>query len=563
MKPSHSWLCCGLLALCGCTGPALRSQSPEEFNDAVDTKTRLVGDVARASGNTYLKVEGIALVTGLASTGEDPAPSPQRAALLHDMQAHGVKNPNQLLASPNTALVLTRAFVPPGALKGARIDLEVQVPARSETTSLRGGWLMDTRLTEMAVLGNQIHEGHAMAAGEGPVLIDPSADAKADRKLLVSGRVLGGGRVLKSRSLDLVILPDEKSFRLSSQVGDVINRRFHTFERGLQKKVANPQTDERIALAVHPRYKDNISRYLRVVRSIAIKETAAERTTRIKSLEQQLQDPITAASAALRLEAIGHDGIGSLVKALDASDAEVRFYSAEALAYLDQNEAAAPLAAAAREEPAFRAHALAALSAMDDVAAYDQLCSLLEVPSAETRYGAFRALWAMNSNDPIVRGEMLGDQFSYHLLNTPGLAMIHVTRTFRPEVVVFGHDQRFELPLVLEAGKAIMVNSIGDKVTVSKFVAGEPDQQRVVSTKVDEVIRAIVELGGTYPDVVQALQQAKTSHSLASRFEVDAVPDSARRYEREGTTDEGSKPSSRLEVASPLPELFFTKRGKQ
>ena len=41
------------------------------------------------------------------------------------------------------------------------------------------------------------------------------------------------------------------------------------------------------------------------------------------------------------------------------------------------------------------------------------------------------------------------------------------------------------------------------------------------------MIRAIVELGGTYPDVVQALQEAKASGTLASRFEIDALPRAA------------------------------------
>ena len=72
----------------------------------------------------------------------------------------------------------------------------------------------------------------------------------------------------------------------------------------------------------------------------------------------------------------------------------------------------------------------------------------------------------------------------------------------------------------------------GDKITVSKFVPGGEPQQRVVSTSVDEVIRAIVALGGTYPDVVQALQQAKTDGALLSRFEVDALPQPGRAYDR-------------------------------
>jgi hypothetical protein len=81
---------------------------------------------------------------------------------------------------------------------------------------------------------------------------------------------------------------------------------------------------------------------------------------------------------------------------------------------------------------------------------------------------------------------------------------------------------------------------------------------------VDEVIRAIVEVGGTYPDVVQALQQAKASNSLAGRLEIDALPEPGRRYDRdvqqasaetESSTEAGGK-EAEFEIATPLPDLF-------
>jgi hypothetical protein len=304
-----------------------------------------------------------------------------------------------------------------------------------------------------------------------------------------------------------------------------------------------------------------------VVRSIPLKETPAEQSLRIQLLERQLLDPITAATAALRLEAIGHEGIEALAKGIESGDGEVRFYAAEALAYLDDNRAAAPLARAAREEPAFRAYALAALSSMADMAAHDELANLLEVASSETRYGAFRALWAMNPNDPLVRGENLGGQFGYHVLGVSGAAMIHVTRSYRPEVVVFGPEQALATPFVLKAGKSILVNGTGaDKVTVSKFAPGRPDQKRVVTNKVDAIIRAIVELGGTYPDVVQALQEAKGNHSLAGRFEVDALPDGDREYRGRGEATAAAEPEGRerrIVVANPLPELFLSRKRKE
>ena len=42
----------------------------------------------------------------------------------------------------------------------------------------------------------------------------------------------------------------------------------------------------------------------------------------------------------------------------------------------------------------------------------------------------------------------------------------------------------------------------------------------------------IVAVGGTYPDVVQALQEAKAGGALEGRFEVDALPDATRAYDR-------------------------------
>jgi hypothetical protein len=207
---------------------------------------------------------------------------------------------------------------------------------------------MDCRLTEMEVLGNQIHDGHILASGEGAVLVDPSADGEKDKGLLVRGRILGGGTALKPRPLGLVIGTENKSIRLSSQIGAAINKRFHTFEHGAKKGMATPKTDEFIEINLHPRYKDNISRYMRVVRSVPIKESTTEQVARLKLLERQLIDHVTAATAALRLEALGHDGVKTLLQGIGEQDPEVRFYSAEALAYLDEKQAAAPLAAAAQ-----------------------------------------------------------------------------------------------------------------------------------------------------------------------------------------------------------------------
>src|SRR4051794_20709917 len=86
---------CALQSLAlGCMGPIFRPQSPDAaLKDVAEEpagSTQLVGSVAHPYGMSFVKIENVALVTGLSGTGEDPAPSPQRAALLAEMNRRGI-----------------------------------------------------------------------------------------------------------------------------------------------------------------------------------------------------------------------------------------------------------------------------------------------------------------------------------------------------------------------------------------------------------------------------------------------------------------------------------------
>lgn len=540
-----------VIVICsGCMGPILRQQSPDaEITEVSLQESQLVGGVAHPHGMGYLKVEAIGLVTGLNNTGGDPPLSGQRAGLLAEMNRMEVEDPNAVLASPQTAMVMIRGLLHPGIQVGDKFDLEVATMARSETTSLRGGWLMETNLTETAVLGGQVRKGHPMGLGEGAILVDPSSDDEGAEGHTTRGRILGGGIAKKSRGLGLIIDHQHQSIRLSRSLGKAINLRFHSYEAGRREGVATPKTDEFVEIKLHPRYKDNVSRYMRVVRSIPIRETPSQRQQRIGQLGEQLLDPVTTTTAALRLEALGDDAaIEKLKSGLQSEDAEVRFRAAEALAYLDVTEAVETLANVARDEIAFRAAAFLALSAMDDPVAYEHLSKLLGVKSAETRYGAFRSLWHMAPSDPLIRDEAISEKFAYHVLDVAGPAMVHVTRSHRPEVVLFGRNHALQTPLVLDAGPRILVKGLqGSEVVVSRFGVNEPTQQRTVTADVDAVIRAVVDLGGDYPDVVQMLQEADATGALTGRFKVNALPEAGREHSRESESSEATAKKSDTE----------------
>jgi flagellar basal body P-ring protein FlgI len=535
----------------------MRSQSPEseDLDHLAEEKEDLleyVGDLTIPTGMKFVKIEGPGLVNGLRHTGSDPSPSPLRVSLVGEIQSHSVPNAEQLLASDENSLVVVRMYLPPAVQKGDRLDVEVVVPPKSDTTSLRGGFLFPTRLREMQMQQGAMRSGHVSGLAGGTVVVDALFYGDGDEVDEKRGRILGGGQSQITRWLGLALPPGEASITQSARIGTVINARFHISDRNGKCGVATPKRDNYVELALPPRYKNNISRYMRVVRNIVLRESPGERVLRIEALERQLLEPTTAAAAAIRLEAIGDEAAHVLLKGLESPDREVRFYAAEALAYLDRAEAAPVLAETALNVFAFRWHALTALAAMDHVQAYEALNELLHVPSSETRYGAFRALRTRNAADPLVRGEWLGEEFAFHLISTNGPPMVHISKAHRPEIVVFGPQQPVVPPAFLFAGKEIMIKGLADgRLKLTRFDVGDEDRTEFCDATVEQMIRGIVKMGGSYADVMEALQEARQGGYLNSKLVVNALARPDREYHRDGPDAEPD-----IKPASPVPNLF-------
>jgi len=297
---------------------------------------------------------------------------------------------------------------------------------------------------------------------------------------------------------------------------------------------------------------------LTIIRNIPVVKSEREIVNRLVILERMLLEPSTSQTAALQLEAIGDDGVPALRKGVMSPDPEVKFYAAESLAYLDDTDAVEVLFEAARDERAFRWRALAALATLNSFHAEEALEKLMNSPSAETRYGAFRALRDRNPRDPLVRGEVLGKKFRYHVIGTTGESMVHFSRSRRAEIVVFGQDIRIHPAEFLFAGNEILIKRVNfDTLRLSRFSADGEDRHTTSSTKLDDLIRAIVELGGGYAEVFAAMDEAKSRGLLDARLEVDALPHPNRRFQRkdDGTEDAESEP--RFHVTNPIPDLFL------
>lgn len=548
-----------LLALAAAASVALAQGRP---------RYQTVGDETVVDGMSTLKVEGIGLVVGLRGTGSDPPPNQFRDLMLDIMNKRGVDDASTILASRDTAIVLLRAFIPPGSQKGDMIDVEVWVPPGDNTTSLKGGRLLESALFESVIAKNKFNlRGKELVRVKGPVLVTDFDVKSGEAAGLKKGKVLGTGRVLIDRDFRLVLPTENRSGRRTRAIAQWINQRFHRHTSDLHHGLAKAKDEKIIELKVPREYRYNVERYLLVVRKIPMSNSDVLKARLFRELREDLLEPSTTIDAALRLEAIGATTISILREGLESRSPTVRFASAQSLAYLHDASGAQELGRLAEHSPEFRAYALGALVALDQPISRIQLGRLLGVASTEARYGAFRAFWVFDPEDSQIRGEKLSDEFFLHVVGGRGDPMVHVSRNFRPEIVVFNGAQRLRPPFSLRAGEFILLNASAeaDRVHLASFRPGPNGTARArseSSMQLAEVIRECSKLGASYSDIVDMLHQAYNAGNLVGRLEVNALPQATglAALQAESIDEEGGV---RPEPRASVPGLFAVPNGAE
>ena len=214
------------------------------------------------------------------------------------------------------------------------------------------------------------------------------------------------------------------------------------------------------------------------------------------------------------------------------------------------------LVKAARDEPAFRWHAMTALASFDDVSTGNGLSELMQVESAETRYGAFRAMRARSSNDPLVSGDWLAGNFHLHEIPSEASPMIHFSRAKRPEIVLFGLGQTVADDFLhVETGLTVRGNGNGT-VSVNSYSAKYGEEKLICSNKVSDVIRTLAKLDYGYGSLMKMFRAANQSDSLNTRLVVNAIPKLGRTYSPDESIGQLAPEKSDRYVAEPLPGLF-------
>ncbi len=174
----------------------------------------------------------------------------------------------------------------------------------------------------------------------------------------------------------------------------------------------------------------------------------------------------------------------------------VRFTSAEALAYLGSATCGEELGKIAREQPALRAFSLAALASLDESISHVVLQNLLSQSSAETRYGAFRALHSLDEHDEAIRGEKLNESFWLHRVAPESSPMVHLATMRSAEVVIFGEEPLMIPPFSILAGEFTVTAKAGDdRCTITHASVRSGKTQKQCSLKLEEDIRTMAQMG--------------------------------------------------------------------
>lgn len=524
--------------------------------------------------------------------GSSAIPGSWRQMLEMSLKKQGFTHLKELLDDPNktTSLVLVSAIIPPGARKGELVDVQITLPEDSRTTSLKGGVLLSCDLMDYDTTGNlksMAKEGRATtpegslvlgstwAKAEGPVVAgtlvsgkttdraerrkerevqEAIAAGKTDREIaesfglslraaeelrtrlagsddleppsLRAGRIWSGARVTQPRPYYFMMKPGDQSIRMASNVAERLNSTFYG-NGDPSLRVAEAKTRELVIVSVPYSYRNNHHRYLLVSRQVPINPVSNDSFYRRK-LEDELHEPATTITAAIKLEALGANSKQALRVALNNTSPWVRFAAAESLAYLGHTDGAAELAKLAEDHPALRPQCLKALAASDDAAFSDRLVDLMGSSDPSLRYGAYIALRLSNEANPAIAGHLLNHSLWLHRVAPGSPGLIHITGDRRAEIVLFGDGVKFNGPFTLPVGPDFTVSmTADDEVKVTKIisgVAGADVKEAKCPADVAAVLATLAKLGGGYAEAVELLKRADAASRLTAAVAIDAIP---------------------------------------
>lgn len=424
-------------------------------------------------GHQPVVVRGYGLVVDLDGTGSNDIPPAIRAHMIEHMERRGVGQmsynaggitPEQLLNSPDTAVVIVEGIVPPASvgrlsappvsgkrpksIPGTIFDLRVQADPQTGTTSLEGGRLYTTDLRPGPLITGS-RQASILAEGKGPLFINPFFDPKGDAAISInklSGRVLNGGEVLEDMPLKLMLTnPSHTRLRL---IQDAINRRFPQ-ESGQRNPTASGKSDSIIELSVPPSMRGETEVFIELVKHTTLRQANAESVV-LSTRRMLLADTNNAPQVYWRWCAIGNRSLPLIRELYDYPEEMPRLAALRAGAFLRD-----PIAAEHLREIGINGNLGLRLESADllknmpaDPRTDQTLRNMLNDPDVEVRLRAYEAL--ADRRDPLLERTVIGQKFVLDRADSDH-PMIYISQSKMPRIAIFGRDLEIDRPVTMGA----------------------------------------------------------------------------------------------------------------
>ena len=515
-----------MLLLVGCGESQKRKKKKIEPAQPLQLD-RTIGDLAEVVAFNPIPVKGIGLVVGLAGTGSAECPPATRDYLrqyiLAQVGQQKTVNPDMMINSIDTAIVLVEGLIPAGAVKQEAFDVRVTALGGTQTTSLADGRLYTTELKLVGRIEEVLTASKTLALAAGPIYIDNIAEPKPDPRI---GYILGGGKATQDYQLLLAIFKPD--FRTAAAIRNRINERFG-------RDTATATSENSIFLNLPDEFKDRKQRFIELVRSLYISTTAVAEDRQIYWLTQKLQTEPEKEKYETGLEALGKPAVTKLLPLLESDDAQTRFSAARCLLNIGDNRALKYLRDFAQDTTS--SLRIPAIKAIGDTSEKQDIIAimnrLVRDDDFNVRYIAYKYL-AEFDDASIVRTAIAQDFYIDQVIQLASKT-VYVSRKDEPRIVLFGAPIDCEKDIFIESDDGqIIINALPDEKRISIMrknpVTGELMGPLKTSYTLADVIKTLGDepapedekqrpgLGAPYSQIVELLKKMCEKGAVKAEF---------------------------------------------
>jgi Flagellar P-ring protein len=500
-------------------------------------------------------ISGFGLVARLHNTADNTlVPQSVRSYIVREMVKRGFGSklqpgyedmqPEDMLRSQSVSIVRVDGFIPPGARKGDRFDIQVAALPGTNTTSVAHGVLYRT---EMKVNGAFVQDpGYAIDVvgfGEGPVFVNPEYALEAPttqsdkaKASLRYGLIMNGGLCMDYRPLLLRLRQPQRS--LARAIELLIEQRFASTRESPTDKISAAKDEGIVYVQVPPSFHGDWQHFAGIVSHMYLETRPGVIALKAKALVDEAQKPdAPLMDISYCWEAIGTPALEHIEPLLSSDQPDIRFAAARAAAYIGSDPAAvaALVNIAGTKDNPFQVNAIQTLGDLPSSPVTEAaLRRLLDSDENTVRIEAYKVL--ASRNDPDMLSTDVQGKFVLDIVPSQGPPLIYATRHGTPRIAIIGAKPSMALPAMFTAlDGELSISSVPKSHNVTIFYRGVDVQKPIKMVSYPDIAEIAARLGGVansgdeqlnfcYSDIVAILGALSDARQIGSIVHGQRVP---------------------------------------